>query len=1021
MMHNRFSRWGNKTLIVLVFVILVVLGISVQASVPSFTNLDNSTIEEQNISIMDNDLAITNSDGTGYGDGYIEFILSNSNSYDDFDLNSSSSPNSNGEISINGSDVFVGTGSGVVKIGIINATYDGQDGQKLRVDFVTETASLPTNNNFETGNMDGWAINSSISSIPDTPELRAVMYETVDGNPDVGGGYDFNNILDSASQFATADTDASQGTYSLKLSNRGTTNLGFGYIWGPSAISSNFSAAAGDRILFDWMATQTSDYYVAYAILIDNTNSETSILFADQGSSSTWQTQQVLVAKNSSDLQFKFILGSYDNSGGRAVGATMRIDNIRAQLLTDDIVSSLARSLTYNYTDSSPSGDVISGRTYTITVKDGDGELASGTSTLFVYGNAPVFNSADNYSVAENETSLALMLYDTQADNGDGGLNDSNITYLFAGGDGQSLFAIDSDDGEIRLTSLGTVTLDYEAKTNYTLQVLVTDQQAANNTLIENVTVNVIDANDPAIAASPLSQGAVNGTYVPMIPEFSWTFSDINAGDGQAAYQLLVSSSSSNLTSENGDMWDTGKLMSSSSNNITYNGSSLNGGQTYYWKVKLWDSYDDTRFYCPGQTFSTRGPSLILGNVVSIEQDWGINFNIDHSVTSTETDADNVNVTYNVPWLTGSSLGSINTDDLKWCNHTLLNSTVAENVIRVYSNTTQTSASNDSEVFYINITKRDIEVVISPSSQSIAPGATIWVSATVEGEYGETFIGNAVFLRDGIGIGTTQAVTDGNASFNTTESSLGTHIFSIEFYNTTLYHNTSAVSLVTVSDPQTSDNGVRVHTKLGQPSENVRSTVSELKHVMGGNKVEFTFSAGDAPVLGVSFDAKDNEGVVVASVQVLNEVPDDVGSPSGISYEFMSINVGSDGMISEHNADNIVINFKVSREWIKENNIDPSTIRLSRYHEVWQDLPSSQTRDDDEFLYFVAYTPGFSFFSIVGDEVGTSVSEEEVVITPQQTIEDEEPVEKDKPILAVFGIAIVLGMATVIVSKRNKK
>ncbi|MEZ5335296.1 MAG: hypothetical protein R2741_08695 [Methanolobus sp.] len=64
-----------------------------------------------------------------------------------------------------------------------------------------------------------------------------------------------------------------------------------------SATSYNFFAAdAGDKILFDWMATNAGDWYVAYALLIDNDNSVTTVLFADQGSSSPWQTEEVTVA-----------------------------------------------------------------------------------------------------------------------------------------------------------------------------------------------------------------------------------------------------------------------------------------------------------------------------------------------------------------------------------------------------------------------------------------------------------------------------------------------------------------------------------------------------------------------------------------------------------------------------------------------------------------------------------------------------------------------------------------------------
>lgn len=153
-------------------------------------------------------------------------------------------------------------------------------------------------------------------------------------------------------------------------------------------------------------------------------------------------------------------------------------------------------------------------------------------------------------------------------------------------------------------------------------------------------------------------------------------------------------------------------------------------------------------------------------------------------------------------------------------------------------------------------------------------------------------------------------------------------------------------------------------------------------------------------VLGISFDAKDNEGLVVTKVQVLNSRPADIPALQSNSYSVMSIDVGSPGTISEHNAENIIIHFKVSREWIEENDIDVSTIRMARYHGgQWQDLPTNQLREEEEFIHFTVKTPGFSIFSVVGDKAGETISEE----TPGISVEAEmaakiaEPESTDTP------------------------
>lgn len=57
----------------------------------------------------------------------------------------------------------------------------------------------------------------------------------------------------------------------------------------------------------------------------------------------------------------------------------------------------------------------------------------------------------------------------------------------------------------------------------------------------------------------------------------------------QHAYQILVASSPQLLDQNLGDMWNTGKVVSSEMNKITYAGKRLQSHQTVYWKVKVWD------------------------------------------------------------------------------------------------------------------------------------------------------------------------------------------------------------------------------------------------------------------------------------------------------------------------------------------------------------------------------------------------------------------------------------------------
>lgn len=81
----------------------------------------------------------------------------------------------------------------------------------------------------------------------------------------------------------------------------------------------------------------------------------------------------------------------------------------------------------------------------------------------------------------------------------------------------------------------------------------------------------------------------------PDHPRLSWIpeASDAAArGLRQTAYRILVASSPELLAQDRGDEWDSGKVSSSQSIQISYEGQPLASGTPYYWKVRLWDQDD---------------------------------------------------------------------------------------------------------------------------------------------------------------------------------------------------------------------------------------------------------------------------------------------------------------------------------------------------------------------------------------------------------------------------------------------
>jgi alpha-L-rhamnosidase len=72
-------------------------------------------------------------------------------------------------------------------------------------------------------------------------------------------------------------------------------------------------------------------------------------------------------------------------------------------------------------------------------------------------------------------------------------------------------------------------------------------------------------------------------------PGLSWILNSTGRGRNQAAYQILVASSRENLADDNGDLWNSGRVNSSQSVQVSYAGKPLASGALCFWKVRVWD------------------------------------------------------------------------------------------------------------------------------------------------------------------------------------------------------------------------------------------------------------------------------------------------------------------------------------------------------------------------------------------------------------------------------------------------
>ncbi|HTN68432.1 MAG TPA: family 78 glycoside hydrolase catalytic domain [Dysgonamonadaceae bacterium] len=91
-----------------------------------------------------------------------------------------------------------------------------------------------------------------------------------------------------------------------------------------------------------------------------------------------------------------------------------------------------------------------------------------------------------------------------------------------------------------------------------------------------------------------ISDTQCNNLYDPigintLKPSFRWKNTSSRQGASQAAYQVIVASDVKKLNESKADFWDSGKIESSQSIAVDYQGKPLSSGQLLYWKVRTWD------------------------------------------------------------------------------------------------------------------------------------------------------------------------------------------------------------------------------------------------------------------------------------------------------------------------------------------------------------------------------------------------------------------------------------------------
>ncbi|MGB1030192.1 MAG: tandem-95 repeat protein, partial [Pseudoalteromonas marina] len=159
-----------------------------------------------------------------------------------------------------------------------------------------------------------------------------------------------------------------------------------------------------------------------------------------------------------------------------------------------------AVSVVNNQIQYTPAANANGVATVTYTASDNNGGTANSTLAITINPiNDPPIVAEQSFSINEDATDSDIIGTIVATDN-----ENQDLTYVLAGGD-FALFSLNASSGILSVN--GETPFDYETKTQYILNIQVTDNGTPNETTAVNITVNIIDVVEPLIPVEDTSFG----------------------------------------------------------------------------------------------------------------------------------------------------------------------------------------------------------------------------------------------------------------------------------------------------------------------------------------------------------------------------------------------------------------------------------------------------------------------------------------------------------------------------------
>ena len=192
-----------------------------------------------------------------------------------------------------------------------------------------------------------------------------------------------------------------------------------------------------------------------------------------------------------------------------------------------------------------------------------------------------------------------------------------------------------------------------------------------------------------------------------------------------------------------------------------------------------------------------------------------------------------------------------------------------------------------------------------------------------------------------------------------------------------------------------------------EPFSNVLKYESKENTLISGKPVRYTFSRyPDIPVYEIDLTGKENENYITVKVELLKGLSPKVrDSPTGVVYRYFNAYAGTK-RIQEAK-----IRFRVSNEWLADNNITVTDIKLTRWNgAAWEELETSLIKEDNTNTFYESTSSSFSHFAIVGAgrQAMSAVSEMEIHPSISPAISEPGIIEKTPGFEGITAIVAIL-------------